>query len=425
MDKKKVVLRYNLVSVRFYLTMPQFPSDIISEPVSLCHIFPRTYFFLLNFLSELPSLLDITSQPASFCPFYLITLFFVSYFISKSFFLPDLTSQPQTLCHILPQYIQLSKFTFVLHYFCQIFPLNLLLCQFSPQNCYFLSSFTSEPPSFCRFYLRILFLPDCTSVSSTFYQILPQNHLVSVKFYLKTSNFLSDFAPKLLYVWFYLESTNICQILPQNPLLSFRFYLRTSFLLSVFISEPPSFCQILPQSPLFCVTFYLKASKFVSHFTSQSDIFYQMVPQNLFGCHFYLRTSSVCQILPQNVFLFFRFSREPFFFCQILPQVLFFSSWQYLKISLLLSFLSQNFHPLHPLSDFTLEPPFFLSDLTSNSSTLFRSLSDTHQHKLVKLYPFYIFHHWFFQCCFPALQRKILNRVCEELHSFPSIAFLQ
>ena len=314
MDKKKVVLRYNLVSVRFYLTMPQFPSDIISEPVSLCHIFPRTYFFLLNFLSELPSLLDITSQPSSFCPFYLITLFFVSYFISKSFFLPDLTSQPQTLCHILPQYIQLSKFTFVLHYFCQIFPLNLLLCQFSPQNCYFLSSFTSEPPSFCRFYLRILFLPDCTSVSSTFYQILPQNHLVSVKFYLKTSNFLSDFAPKLLYVWFYLESTNICQILPQNPLLSFRFYLRTSFLLSVFISEPPSFCQILPQSPLFCVTFYLKASKFVSHFTSQSDIFYQMVPQNLFGCHFYLRTSSVCQILPQNVFLFFRFSREPFFF---------------------------------------------------------------------------------------------------------------
>ena len=337
--------------------MSHFPVNLLLSPkfsirTSFCQILPHN--LLLSVI------------------FYLITLFFVSYFISKSFFLPDLTSQPPTLCHILSQYIQLSKFTSVLHYFCQIFPLNLLLCQFFPQNCYFLSSFTSEPPSFCHFYLRILFLPDCTSVSS-FYQILPQNHLVSVKFYLNTSNFLSDFASKLLYVWFYLESTNICQILPQNPL-SFRFYLRTSFLLSVFISEPPSFCQILPQNvflffrfsrePVFSVRFYLRSSFFLPGNTSESLSFF----------HFYLKTSILCIL------------------CQI----------------------------------FTLEPPFFLSDLTSNPSTLFRSLSDTHQHRLVKLYQFCIFHHSFFQCCFPALQRKILNRVCEkELHSFPSIAFLQ
>ena len=166
---------------------------------------------------------------------------------------------------------------------------------------------------------------------------------------------------------------NLCHILPHNLIFSVRWYLKTSFAV-IFTSEPPSFCQILPQNvflffrfsrePVFSVRFYLRSSFFLPGNTSESLSFF----------HFYLKTSILCIL------------------CQI----------------------------------FTLEPPFFLSDLTSNPSTLFRSLSDTHQHRLVKLYRFCIFHHSFFQCCFPALQRKILNRVCEkELHSFPSIAFLQ
>ena len=154
----------------------------------------------------------------------------------------------------------------------------------------------------------------------------------------------------------------------QNPLISVRFYPRTPFL-SDFTSEPPFFCQFLSQNLLlsvrfylrahYFVRFYLKASKFVSHFTSQSDIFCQMVPQNLFCCHFYLRTSFFLSDFTSECVSFFQIFQRTCFFCQILPQVLFFSSWQYLRISLLLSFLSQNFHPLHPLSDFYLRTSFF------------------------------------------------------------------
>ena len=49
----------------------------------------------------------------------------------------------------------------------------------------------------------------------------------------------------MVLVNFTLESPRFLQILPQNSLVSIRFYIRTPYLLSDFTSEPPSFYQIL------------------------------------------------------------------------------------------------------------------------------------------------------------------------------------
>ena len=164
---------------------------------------------------------------------------------------------------------------------------SLFLSDFSSESSTLLV-FTSELLPSVKFYLWtsifLSFLPQ-----SYFCQIVPQYPLLSnrfylripldsVRFYLKTSNFLSDFTSKLLYVWFYLESTNICQILPQNPLVSVRFYLRT-----------PTFFRILPQNLLPSVSFYLRTSFFLSDFTSESTTFCQILPQRLQSCvTFYL-----------------------------------------------------------------------------------------------------------------------------------------
>ena len=112
---------------------------------------------------------------------------------------------------------------------------------------FFCKHFTSERLSFCqilpqkvllpaRFYLRNSFCEILSQILLLTVRFLPQNHLVSVRFY-------------------------------QRPLVSVRFYLITFIFLTDLTPECSSFCQSLPQThmscqilsqkPLLCVRFYL------------------------------------------------------------------------------------------------------------------------------------------------------------------------
>ena len=112
---------------------------------------------------------------------------------------------------------------------------------------FFCKHFTSERLSFCqilpqkvllpaRFYLRNSFCEILSQILLLTVRFLPQNHLVSVRFY-------------------------------QRPLVSVRFYLITFIFLTDLTPECSSFCQSLPrthmscqilsQKPLLCVRFYL------------------------------------------------------------------------------------------------------------------------------------------------------------------------
>ena len=125
---------------------------------------------------------------------------------------------------------------------------------------------------------------------------------------------------------YYMKNTGFCKIWSQSSLVSVRFNLRTPQFLSDFASEDPTFSQILLQKMLYSVVFAKEAPKFchilaqntlnsVRH-ASQGAPFGQTLPQSYFFLpDFYSRRSfflsdfaserlkSSYQILPQKVLL--------------------------------------------------------------------------------------------------------------------------
>ena len=129
----------------------------------------------------------------------------VKFYLRRSFFLPDfylrnscqilsqilllavrfLPQNPLTLCQILPQgplasvRFYLSMFIFL----SDLTPEGSSFCQILPRTSYVQSDFTSEPPNFCQILRRNPWVSVC--------QNLPQNPLVSLRFYLPMFIFLS------------------------------------------------------------------------------------------------------------------------------------------------------------------------------------------------------------------------------------------
>ena len=165
-----------------------------------------------------------------------------------SIFLSEFISE----CHSLHQ-IQIT-----LHFLARV---HLRICVFFSEPIRYHLLFS------VRFYIRsFYFLSDFNSEATRFYNILHQNHLPSVKFYSRSSKFLSDFYTRNCKFLsdFTSETPSLFQILPQNLLASLRFYLRTSKFSSDFTSdlrhtsESLSFRQILPQNLVISVIFYLR-----------------------------------------------------------------------------------------------------------------------------------------------------------------------
>ena len=133
-------------------------------------------------------------------------------------FLSEFTSDFPSVCQILPQE-PLDAFRFQLS---------------SPQ---FLSVFASGVPNFCQILPWEPLVPDFISGVPSLCQILLLGPPVSVRFYLRSPEFLSDFNPRtpqfLGSLTFCLRSPSFCQILLQTSLVS----------------------QILHQEPLVSVNF--------------------------------------------------------------------------------------------------------------------------------------------------------------------------
>ena len=178
-----------------------------------------------------------------------------------------------------------------------------------------------------------------------FCQKLPQNILSSVRFFLRTPLFLSDFRTLWFLSDFTSKPSRFCHILPQRPLVC-HIYLRTLQFLSHFTSEPLSFCQIFPQNVLGSVRFYFTASQFLSDITSESLNFCQTLPQNILALSDF---TSTFQVLSD-------FTSEFTSFCQNLLQDPLVPVTFYLTM-------------LKFLSDFCLRTPWFLSDFTSDPSS--------------------------------------------------------
>ena len=125
----------------------------------------------------------------------------------------------------------------------------------------------------------------------------------SVKFYFRTTWFLSDFTS---------EPPNFCLILPWNHQVSVRFYLRRTQFMSDFTTESfsfsqillqrlPSFSQILCQNPLVSVRLYQRSLQFLSDYSSVLLSFYQILPlEPVILSDFTSEPPSSCQILAQN-----------------------------------------------------------------------------------------------------------------------------
>ena len=160
-----------------------------------------------------------------------------------------------------------------------------------------------------------------------FCQKLPQNILSSVRFFLRTPLFLSDFRTLWFLSDFTSEPSRFCHILPQRPLVC-HIYLRTLQFLSHFTSEPLSICQIFPQYVLGSVRFYFTASQFLSDITSEFLNFCQTLPQNILALSDFTSTfqvlsdftsefTSFCQNLLQDPLVPVTFYLPMLSFCQI------------------------------------------------------------------------------------------------------------
>lgn len=149
-------------------------------------------------------------------------------------------------CRNLLFYIRIPSETF---YHLWHFPWETSYVKLSMWTSIFLSEFISECHSLCQIQLKLHFfvrvhLRICVFFSeSSFYKISP---LILVRFYIRSFYFLSDFNS---------EATRFCNILHQNRLPSVKFYHRSSKFLS---------------------DFYTRNCKFLSDFTSETPSLFQI-----------------------------------------------------------------------------------------------------------------------------------------------------
>ena len=150
-------------------------------------------------------------------------------------------------CRNLLFYIRIPSETF---YHLWHFPWETSYVKLSMRTSIFLSEFISECHSLCQIQLKLhFFLSEFTweSVCSPQNLLSIRFHLLfSVRFYIRSFYFLSDFNS---------EATRFCNILHQNLLLSVKFYHRSSKFLS---------------------DFYTRNCKFLSDFTSETPSLFQI-----------------------------------------------------------------------------------------------------------------------------------------------------
>ena len=187
-----------LDSVRFYLRSSKSVRITLGVP-SFCHILPLEPLVLLEFTSDSPSVCQILPQePLDAFRFQL--------------------SSPQFLSDFNPRNPELQS-------------------DFYLSRLQFLSVFASGVPNFCQILPWEPLVPDFISGVPSLCQILLLGPPVSVRFYLRSPEFLSDFNPRtpqfLGSLTFCLRSPSFCQILLQTSLVS----------------------QILHQEPLVSVNF--------------------------------------------------------------------------------------------------------------------------------------------------------------------------
>ena len=149
-----------------------------------------------------------------------------------------------------------------------------------PQEQKVYETYNSGCPSSCQIQAQELNVcVRSTSGGASFHHILLQRDCLSIRFYLRSVFFLSDFTserlsfchilpPEIFFLSdFTSERLSFCQILRHEILLPVRFYLRKTVFLSNFTSGDPSSCQILPQKDCLSVQFYLRRSFLLSDFT--------------------------------------------------------------------------------------------------------------------------------------------------------------